>query len=974
MHYPEREPLPIGKNLELVHIVSANKDVFKITEIVGQGASCLVYSAEDVNNNYNRVRIKEYYPINSTIKRDKNDNLIIADSYSFEKGITRFIDAYERQISLRTVNTMTNSISNIQGVYSQNNTIYTVMTYNFGSSYDKIKDLNLNSMLKITRSVAKAIREYHRLGLLHLDIKPSNIYVMPETEESVILFDFDSIISKEDLHSGKTPLYSYSKDWASPEQLTHKVSLISEKSDIYSIGALVFTRIFNRPVSFIERMKNARYEIDNNSKLFENTVPEITTLLTDFLHKTLSLNPADRYDSIDNVIHSLDKLIQASDNGTPYIIQNSFTTTPNFIGREEEIHTIQENLERYNLLFISGCNGLGKSELAIQYANKHKSSYDLVIFVCFNNSLKETFASDNNIKIANFIKADSESENQYTNRKLIKIKELCNQRTLLIIDGFDTDNDDFLNETLLLNCKKIFTTSIDYSAKFPQLNITPLDFTHICSLFKLNGVAVTTIKETNYLQQLYTTFEGNTLIMVFILKQIKENYSNIENILYLIVQNRLSETLYAKSTELISNCFKLNSLSKVELYILQLLSEAPDMGIQANILRESTGLSDYQVLFSLERKGFIKYNYDSQRFTMHSLLKKITNNIFNVNTENKTIYTGAFYDLGMILSNTTPTQIIPILQKSFIPQCASNQRILIFDGNNTQQMLTHTQKVASPLDSDEYPIWFYDNSILIDANEGLLFTNKRIHIKALLQRKNCIPYVEIDKIYTYEHRAMFVLKNSIKITALMEAVETQNFVCNLINTFINEVTTSFTEKISSNTPLYQTEGKSVYKIKPFVGTSHIPSEKIKELTEHLLTRIEKEVTPVQSNPFSQQAHIYTQGMNRFEKIAPHYFPLDSDEIPIVLVDESTSNSFVKGFLLTSKKIHMYPQKRGSIKYSDIDAIANKRMPILKYYYVQIISKHNTELNILLSTYKESNSLYVFEVLVMLFEYINKLLS
>ena len=43
------------------------------------------------------------------------------------------------------------------------------------------------------------IQKYHENGYLHLDIKPNNIFIFPETAQHIQLFDFDSVITIEEL-------------------------------------------------------------------------------------------------------------------------------------------------------------------------------------------------------------------------------------------------------------------------------------------------------------------------------------------------------------------------------------------------------------------------------------------------------------------------------------------------------------------------------------------------------------------------------------------------------------------------------------------------------------------------------------------------------------------------------------------------------------------------------------------------------
>ena len=65
------------------------------------------------------------------------------------------------------------------------------------------EEKSLESLITRIKTLCSIIEKYHNQGYLHLDIKPSNIFVLPETKENVILFDFDSVVKIEDIKENK---------------------------------------------------------------------------------------------------------------------------------------------------------------------------------------------------------------------------------------------------------------------------------------------------------------------------------------------------------------------------------------------------------------------------------------------------------------------------------------------------------------------------------------------------------------------------------------------------------------------------------------------------------------------------------------------------------------------------------------------------------------------------------------------------
>lgn len=122
--------------------------------------------------------------------------------------------------------------------------------------------LSFLTSLGIIKQVLLAVQSLHHLGIVHLDIKPQNIYL--DEGNSVCLGDFDNA-----LVLNTSPLFSqfqefannsnerqneglgYTPEYASPEQINHlsQSSPIDESSDLYSIGALWFRMLVGETLS-----------------------------------------------------------------------------------------------------------------------------------------------------------------------------------------------------------------------------------------------------------------------------------------------------------------------------------------------------------------------------------------------------------------------------------------------------------------------------------------------------------------------------------------------------------------------------------------------------------------------------------------------------------------------------------------------------------------------------------------------------
>jgi serine/threonine protein kinase len=120
----------------------------------------------------------------------------------------------------------------------KDNSHYLVMEYVEGENlYDYMKNITgplpIQNVALLLNEVLGALAYVHQKGLVHLDIKPSNI--MLSSNNSVKLVDFG--ISK-DKHEDSSKKLMGSPSYMSPEQVEEKE--LNSQSDIYSTGVTMF--------------------------------------------------------------------------------------------------------------------------------------------------------------------------------------------------------------------------------------------------------------------------------------------------------------------------------------------------------------------------------------------------------------------------------------------------------------------------------------------------------------------------------------------------------------------------------------------------------------------------------------------------------------------------------------------------------------------------------------------------------------
>ena len=614
--------------------------IFEIQEKIGRGASAVVYRAfhTDEQGNITEHLLKEYNPKHIALHRDNTGVLCCSegkDEKEFMNGLVRFEAGYKTQLEIRNqIDALKNVTSNIQDIYYANGTQYIDMTCNWGEPYDKVQETSLYNLLRRMRGLAKVIGHYHKAGLLHLDIKPGNIFVIPETTEMVLLFDFDSVIKKEDVKNGV--ITSYTKSWAAPEQLLNHKNKIGETTDLYAIGEILFYQIMGRHSETDERRSFSKYNIDKNAKIFENVNPQVFPLLQKVLKKTICNITSLRYQSADELISALDEMIELSHPEKAFL-KSSIPMAQNlFIGRNRELEEIHYNLSENNVMFISGIGGIGKTELVKQYAKKYQDEYDTVIFAPFLTDITSMLINDVTVPIYNFSQYQEENPLDYYVRKLRKLKELCDERVLFIVDNLD-EEDENINAITELNCKVLVTTRRDFSEYgYKQLNLDSLEKKEdIIAIFNAYYTRALSEDEASQVEQIIDLVAGHTMVVELLAKQmmagritpakmLEKLQVGISNSGHEKVKSGKDGMLAKRSAyEHIQMLFNISELNDKEKYILANLSLLPYTGVPVELFHDWCELEDYEELNELAANGWIKVNKETDYVSMHPVIAEI---------------------------------------------------------------------------------------------------------------------------------------------------------------------------------------------------------------------------------------------------------------------------------------------------------------------------------------------------------------
>ncbi|MFC1479796.1 serine/threonine protein kinase, partial [Planctomycetota bacterium] len=252
---------------------------FDILEEIGRGGMGVIYKAKDTKTD-SIVAIK----------------ILLAKYNTFDEDLKRFQREAKFAIQLDHPNIIkTHSIGVVKGNY------YIITDFIQGETLaEKMARDTITTWeaCTIIFKVAEGLEYAHNKGILHRDLKPPNIMITDDNEIKILDFglakhvDASTRLTLTGTVMG-TPAYM------SPEQAAGEADLLSGRSDIYSLGVIMYEMVTgDTPFSAESSIQLLRKVIDTQVPPIRKTRSDIPGALETIIDKSLEKNPKHRYENI----------------------------------------------------------------------------------------------------------------------------------------------------------------------------------------------------------------------------------------------------------------------------------------------------------------------------------------------------------------------------------------------------------------------------------------------------------------------------------------------------------------------------------------------------------------------------------------------------------------------------------------------------------------------------------------------------
>lgn len=154
-------------------------------------------------------------------------------------------------------------------------------------------------------TAAEALDHAHRTGLFHHDIKPSNLILGEENEVFVTDFGLANLLQQAGMMIGDQ--FRMQPQYSSPEQESSRGRAADHRSDIYSLGSVLYELLtLRRPIEFEEAKNGSRLSTENKIPVRPRKIDSrIPRDLQTICLKALEQSPEERYQSAGHMAKDL---------------------------------------------------------------------------------------------------------------------------------------------------------------------------------------------------------------------------------------------------------------------------------------------------------------------------------------------------------------------------------------------------------------------------------------------------------------------------------------------------------------------------------------------------------------------------------------------------------------------------------------------------------------------------------------------
>ncbi len=328
---------------------------YRILEKLGEGGMGVVYKAEDTK--LQRVVALKFLPENLTRNAEAK---------------ARLFQEARAAAALNHPN-----ICTIYEIGESEDKFFIAMEYVEGETLRKkvVSDqLSVVSVIEYALQIAAGLQAAHEKGVVHRDIKSSNIMITAKGQIKIMDFGLakltgSSFLTKENMTMGTIA-------YMSPEQARGRK--VDHRTDLWSFGVVLYEMLTGQLPFQSDHEQVLIYAIINEMpEPIGDLRPDTPPTLAAIVNKALTKNADKRYQNVEAMLADLQALQKTGSLATPVMktpttrLGNLPVPSTPLLGREQELEGLMQLLRRdeVRLVTLTGPGGTGKTRLGLQVAS-----------------------------------------------------------------------------------------------------------------------------------------------------------------------------------------------------------------------------------------------------------------------------------------------------------------------------------------------------------------------------------------------------------------------------------------------------------------------------------------------------------------------------------------------------------------------------------------------------------------------------
>ena len=239
------------------------------------------------------------------------------------------------------------------------------------------RPFELARFLELAVALASTLAEIHLRGVIHKDLKPSNIIVTPSGEPRIIDFGAATLQRTEHVDAAPTHLLEGTLAYMSPEQTGRMNRAVDYRTDFYSLGVTFYELLTGaRPFQGRDALEWFHAHMAQQPRPPHELVASIPPVLSAIVMRCLAKVAEERYQSAEGLRHDLAECVEGLRRGALELfvlgkrdIPSRFQLPQRLYGRDTHVATLLRGFERVvrggrpELILVRGYSGIGKSSV-----------------------------------------------------------------------------------------------------------------------------------------------------------------------------------------------------------------------------------------------------------------------------------------------------------------------------------------------------------------------------------------------------------------------------------------------------------------------------------------------------------------------------------------------------------------------------------------------------------------------------------